>query len=204
MSVYCIYGVGKPTEVGVDVYCKASPNSYHSQRSYYYTEGPKTHQQLQSDLEVGKCEADDCLTTQESQEDLPLTSQHAIDGDLSTDSTTPSISNGVKFGQGDGTVALTSLGTMCADGWRREDGRYNPGNSRIITHEVEHQPDSLDLRGGDYTGDHVDILGSTPLNELILKIVAGQGHTLEDHYVSNIRNISARIDWNLDKRRSVL
>ncbi|TIB00860.1 hypothetical protein E3P96_02543 [Wallemia ichthyophaga] len=187
MSIYCVYGVGKPTE-----------------RSYYYSEGPKTHQQLQSDLEVGRCEAENCTVTHESQEDLPLTSQHAIENDFSTDSTTPSVSNGVKFGQGDGTVSLTSLGAMCAEGWRREDRRYNPGNSRIVTYEVEHQPDSLDLRGGDNTGDHVDILGSTPLNQIILKIAAGHGDDVQDHIVSNIKQISERIDWDLKRSHDVL
>lgn len=142
--------------------------------------------------------------THESQEDLPLTSQHAIDNEFSSDSTTPSISNGVKFGEGDGTVSLTSLGAMCANGWRREDRRYNPGNSRVVTYEVEHQPDSLDLRGGDHTGDHVDILGSTPLNELILKIAAGKGDAVHDHFVSDIQQISERIDWDLKRSQSVL
>ncbi|TIC14432.1 phospholipid/diacylglycerol acyltransferase [Wallemia mellicola] len=180
MSIYCIYGVGKPTE-----------------RSYYYTEGPKTHQGLQSDMEVGKCEADDCDKTEESNDDLPLTAQNAIDNDLNLPEENPQVSNGVKFGQGDGTVSLMSLGSMCSNGWRRPDRRYNPGNSRIVSYEIDHKPDSMDLRGGDHTGDHVDILGSTPLNELILKIAAGKGNEIQDHFVSNIREISDRIDWDL-------
>lgn len=208
MSIYCVYGVGKPTEVSGKTLNRKSkqrtPLMKYLQRSYYYSEGPKTHQQLQSDLEVGRCEAENCTVTHESQEDLPLTSQHAIENDFSTDSTTPSVSNGVKFGQGDGTVSLTSLGAMCAEGWRREDRRYNPGNSRIVTYEVEHQPDSLDLRGGDNTGDHVDILGSTPLNQIILKIAAGHGDDVQDHIVSNIKQISERIDWDLKRSQDVL
>ena len=33
-----------------------------------------------------------------------------------------------------------------------------------LTPEYKHQPDSFDLRGGPLTADHVDILGSSPLN----------------------------------------
>lgn len=41
------------------------------------------------------------------------------------------VRSGVKFGEGDGTVPLLSLGAMCARGWKEE--RYNPGGVKIIT-----------------------------------------------------------------------
>ena len=180
MKIYCIYGVGKPTE-----------------RAYYYTEGPKIHEGIQSDQQVGVCESDDCINTEESNEDLPLTAQNAIDLELHLPNERPQVLNGVKFGEGDGTVSLISLGSMCSTGWRRDDKRYNPGNSRIVSYEIKHEPDPLDLRGGDNTGDHVDILGSTPLNEVILKIASGNGHLVKDNFVSDIREISDRINWVL-------
>ena len=44
------------------------------------------------------------------------------------------VRNGVKLGEGDGTVSLLSLGAMCAEGWRRK--RWNPGDVKIVTTEV--------------------------------------------------------------------
>lgn len=44
------------------------------------------------------------------------------------------VRNGVKMGEGDGTVSLLSLGAMCVEGWKRK--RWNPGGVKIITTEV--------------------------------------------------------------------
>jgi hypothetical protein len=44
------------------------------------------------------------------------------------------VRNGVKMGEGDGTVSLLSLGAMCVEGWQRP--RWNPGNIKITTVEV--------------------------------------------------------------------
>ena len=41
--------------------------------------------------------------------------------------------------------------------------------------EIKHEPDRFDIRGGAKTADHVDILGSAELNELVLKVAAGKG-----------------------------
>ena len=51
-------------------------------------------------------------------------------------------------------------------------------------------------RGGANTSDHVDILGSTRLNEIILKVATGAGDEIQDEYVSNIREYAARIEWD--------
>jgi phospholipid:diacylglycerol acyltransferase len=53
--------------------------------------------------------------------------------------------------------------------------------------EMPHEPERFNPRGGPNTADHVDILGRQNLNELILKVVAGKGNTIEDYVVSNIR-----------------
>lgn len=42
--------------------------------------------------------------------------------------------NGVKMGEGDGTVSLISLGAMCVEGWKRK--RWNPAGIKITTIEV--------------------------------------------------------------------
>ena len=44
------------------------------------------------------------------------------------------VRNGVKLGEGDGTVSLLSLGAMCVEGWKRE--RWNPAGIKVITVEV--------------------------------------------------------------------
>lgn len=51
-------------------------------------------------------------------------------------------------------------------------------------------------RGGANTSDHVDILGSTGLSELILKVVTGAGEDIEDIIVSNIREYAKKIKWD--------
>lgn len=71
----------------------------------------------------------------------------------------PQVRSGVKFGEGDGTVPLLSLGAMCVEGWKRPE--WNPAGIKVITREQAHKPEALDLRGGPQTGEHVDLLGSS-------------------------------------------
>lgn len=79
------------------------------------------------------------------------------------------VRRGVKFGEGDGTVPLLSLGAMCVRGWK--DQKWNPAGIKVITKgmdiasshvkhltkpcpwrecflEFKHEPEALDLRGG--------------------------------------------------------
>ena len=51
-------------------------------------------------------------------------------------------------------------------------------------------------RGGANTSDHVDILGSTALNEIILKVATGIGHEIEEEIVSHIREYAQRVQWD--------
>jgi phospholipid:diacylglycerol acyltransferase len=62
--------------------------------------------------------------------------------------------------------------------------------------QLPHRPDPSIPRGGANTSDHVDILGSTALNEILLKVALGVGHELEDTYVSRIREYAAKIRWD--------
>jgi phospholipid:diacylglycerol acyltransferase len=103
-----------------------------------------------------------------------------------------SVDHGVSFGEGDGTVNLISTGYMCAKGWRKIK-RYNPAGIKVTTYEMRHEPDRFSPRGGPNTGDHVDILGRSSLNDLILRVAGGKGGNIEDYYESRIWEISERV-----------
>lgn len=103
-----------------------------------------------------------------------------------------SIDHGVVFGEGDGTVNLLSTGYMCAKGWKKIK-RYNPGGIKITTFEMPHEPDRFSPRGGPNTGDHVDILGRSSLNDLILRVAGGKGLQIEENYESRIWEISEKV-----------
>ena len=111
---------------------------------------------------------------------------------IDTAFTSGPVDHGVIFGEGDGTVNLLSTGYVCSKGWRNIT-RYNPAGVKITTYEMKHDPDRFSPRGGPNTGDHVDILGRSSLNELILKVAAGKGHEIEDNYESRIWQIADRV-----------
>ncbi|KAL2412518.1 Phospholipid:diacylglycerol acyltransferase [Exophiala dermatitidis] len=102
------------------------------------------------------------------------------------------VDHGVIMGEGDGTVNLLSTGYMCAKGWKKIK-RYNPANIKITTYEMPHEPDRFNPRGGPNTGDHVDILGRSSLNDLILRVAGGRGDEIEENYKSRIWEISDRV-----------
>lgn len=56
-----------------------------------------------------------------------------------------------------------------------------------------HEPERFNPRGGPNTADHVDILGRSTLNELLLRVAAGKGDTIIDHYVSNITDYAEKV-----------
>lgn len=68
--------------------------------------------------------------------DMPLSRRSCIDSEysLTEEHTEPKVVNGVKMGEGDGTVGLLSLGAMCVEGWKRP--RWNPAGINITTIEV--------------------------------------------------------------------
>lgn len=49
---------------------------------------------------------------------------------------------GLLLGEGDGTVALLSLGAMCVEGWKRGT-RWNPHGVKVITQEASGPMTSL-------------------------------------------------------------
>ena len=65
---------------------------------------------------------------------MPLSRKSWIDAEFTDMGVTPKVLNGVKMGEGDGTVSLLSLGAMCVDGWKRK--RWNPAGMKVVTIEV--------------------------------------------------------------------
>ncbi|EPX72392.1 phospholipid-diacylglycerol acyltransferase Plh1 [Schizosaccharomyces octosporus yFS286] len=104
------------------------------------------------------------------------------------------IENGIVMDDGDGTLPLIALGFVCNKAWKTE--RFNPANISVVNYELRHDPAAFDLRGGPRSAEHVDILGHSELNEMVLKIVSGHGDEVKDHRESNILEIVNRI--NLD------
>ncbi|KAI0061165.1 phospholipid:diacylglycerol acyltransferase [Artomyces pyxidatus] len=183
MNLYCVYGHGKETEQLTNFHRYAS-GPYEYDDSYTPISGAATCTN----------ETECTGTSVRSPLDMPLSRRSWIDKDYTDESTVPKVRNGVKMGEGDGTVSLLSLGAMCAEGWKRK--RWNPAGIRIVTVELPHQPVATMPRGGANTSDHVDILGSTGLNEIILKVATGVGHEVQDNYVSRIREYAKRIRWD--------
>ena len=172
MKVYCIYGWNKPTE-----------------RSYWMYE-QETESALNERSPDG-FEYSESLRNRTSDTDKLMVSR--IDGQMNDEESVPPLDSGVRMGEGDGTVSLLSLGSMCAHGWHMD--RYNPARLKVVTHEVYHNPEAFDLRGGTSSGDHIDILGSKDLNEAIVRIATGRGDQVQERIYSPIATYAKRIQW---------
>ncbi|KAF2436176.1 lecithin,cholesterol acyltransferase /Acyl-ceramide synthase [Tothia fuscella] len=110
---------------------------------------------------------------------------------IDTGFTDGEVDRGVVMGEGDGTVSLLSAGYMCARGWKLK--RYNPAGVQIKTFEMPHEPDRFSPRGGPNTADHVDILGRSSLNDLILRVAGGKGDLIQETIHSNIVEYANKI-----------
>lgn len=104
--------------------------------------------------------------------------------------------NAVLFGEGDGTVALVTH-TMCHK-WKDAGSKFNPGNVKVKIVEMAHEPDNYDIRGGAKTADHVDILGRAELNELVLRVAAGQGMNITERIFSPLKKWAEKMDFGSD------
>ncbi|KAG8909366.1 hypothetical protein FRC00_010267 [Tulasnella sp. 408] len=181
MKIFCLHGHGKETE-----------------RSYWYARGEYEYDDMLADSVQAVCynttECDTRGVTPRSPLDLPTSRQNWIDVLVTRENEVPKVRNGVKIGEGDGTVASLSLGAMCVEGWKRK--RWNPAGIKTVTYEMAHRPEAMDIRGGATTADHIDILGSSALNEILLKVAAGDSDDIEDHFVSDIRKYAQKIQWD--------
>ncbi|KIM23021.1 hypothetical protein M408DRAFT_332589 [Serendipita vermifera MAFF 305830] len=175
MKMYCVYGHGLETE-----------------RSYWYARGKYIHDDTLGDAARPQCHNESECSTPLSE--FPLHRTNWIDNTINIDTAKPKVKSGVKIGEGDGTVSLLSLGAMCVEGWKRP--RWNPGGIQVTTVEVAHEPEAYHIRGGASSGDHIDILGGTPLNEVVGKVATGVGHEVQENIVSNIREYVKRINWD--------
>ena len=124
-----------------------------------------------------------------SRVNVTIDTAHTVEGE---------VDHGVILGEGDGTVPLLSNGYMCAKGWKLK--RFNPAGVKIKTYEMPHEPDRFSPRGGPNTGDHVDILGRSSLNDLILRIAGGKGEMVEERVESRIQEYSEKVKiWEEEK-----
>jgi len=106
---------------------------------------------------------------------------------------------GVRFGDGDGTVPLVSLGQPCVGGWATKE--LNPSGTKVITREYQDksvfQVDDP-LRGGPEAAIHVDILGNRQMTEDIMRIVTGHKvEKVEQRLISDIEEVSRKINDKL-------
>lgn len=166
MKIYCVYGHGKETE-----------------RGYWYTTGSFRQEALNYNNR-DECHNETCGAPEE----LSNAKTYWIDTKIFGDD-----SHGVRIGEGDGTLSLLSEGAMCVEGWKRP--QWNPANLSVITYEFPHDPQPNLPRGGATTAEHIDILGATGLNELVLTVAAGMGHEIESTFVSPVREYAAKIQW---------
>lgn len=171
MKVYCVYGWNQPTE-----------------RSYWMREMPPVDLQGQFDSQNFSSSSTFVNGTSPV-----VPSMSRIDPSIHSEKAVPKVNAGCDLGEGDGTVSILSLGSMCVTGWKQK--RYNPANIKVVTHEVFHVPDAFDLRGGASSGDHIDILGSHDLNEVVTRVASGMGDTVEERILSPIRDYASKIDW---------
>ncbi|VVT47390.1 uncharacterized protein SAPINGB_P001687 [Magnusiomyces paraingens] len=104
--------------------------------------------------------------------------------------------NAVVFGEGDGTVSLVTH-SMCHK-WRDPGNKFNPAGIPVRIVEMAHEPDNFDIRGGAKTAEHVDILGRAELNELVVKVAAGQGSTIDERLISPLKTWVKNMDLGED------
>ena len=214
LKMYCVYGHGKETERSY-WYISCLQSYFDSNFFRRYVRGDYEYDESFADTSAPQCfdansspdgKECDIYKSPRAPLDMPLSRRNWIDWEWNDENAVPQVNgfsycstnlsfcewpikirNGVQFGEGDGTVSLLSLGTMCAEGWKRK--RYNPAGIKVTTvevrtnsssliyldaehvHQLPHNPTPGIPRGGANTSDHVDILGATQLNDIILKVV---------------------------------
>ncbi|KAF7375870.1 LACT-domain-containing protein [Mycena sanguinolenta] len=111
--------------------------------------------------------------------DIPFIRRGWIGAEYTNETLYLKICSGVKMGEADGTVSLVSLEAMCVEGWARK--RWNPAGNKVTA--LDSYPEGqLPTRAipSAWGRQHIDILRSTGLNEIILKVATGAGHEIMD------------------------
>jgi phospholipid:diacylglycerol acyltransferase len=98
----------------------------------------------------------------------------------------------VLFTDGDGTIPLLTH-SMCHK-WK-EQSAFNPGNAKVKVVELKHDPDRFDIRGGAKTAEHVDVLGSAQLNDLVLKVASGRDDLIEENIITDLSKWVKSLDF---------
>lgn len=132
-KIFCVYGHGKETEVCHN-HIQLLSLLMTSQRSYWYTRGEYEYDEVQPDAHNPVCDNSSDCQTPLAPLNMPLSRRSWIDADYTDNNAKPKVMNGVKMGEGDGTVSLLSLGAMCVEGWQKK--RWNPAGMRVVTVEV--------------------------------------------------------------------
>ncbi|ORZ17995.1 phospholipid/diacylglycerol acyltransferase [Absidia repens] len=172
MKVYCLYGIGIPTERGYIF----APND------------PKKDKYRNEET----CNArGDIQNTAGETTDMPLfVDTAATESDMD-------IKKGFRFTNGDRTIPLMSNGYMCAPsgGWMKHADLYNPGHSQVIGREYQdvESKGPAKNRGAPTTAKHVEILGNADLLLDLLKIASNRSETVTQRIYSNIDAIAQRI-----------
>jgi len=96
---------------------------------------------------------------------------------------------------GDGTIPILSH-AMCHK-WKTSPN-FNPGGSEVKIVEMKHDPDRFDIRGGAKTAEHVDILGSAEMNELVLKVASGRDDLIQERILTNLTDWVASMDFGFE------
>ncbi|KAI9301689.1 Lecithin:cholesterol acyltransferase-domain-containing protein [Cunninghamella echinulata] len=179
MKIYCLYGVGIPTE-----------------RSYHYTYANQI-------VSTNNCsEQEDiksCLSRPTAVGVLPNEgSNSTIIPELPLLYIDKSVNDGIQYSDGDGTVPLLSLGYMCSPkngAWTKYRDLYNPGHSPVTIKEYLHEPSDskLNIRGGGESSDHVDILGHVKMILDILQILSNKSENVTEQIISKIEQVAEKI-----------
>jgi phospholipid:diacylglycerol acyltransferase len=110
---------------------------YKKKRGYWYKGEQFESDEIETDGPQAKCkgvgiECDKKNQTAIVPMSFPLSRQWMVDNEVNLEHENPKVKSGVTFSDGDGTVSVLSLGTMCVDGWKKKI--YNPSGVRMFSH----------------------------------------------------------------------
>ena len=175
LKIYCFYGVGKSTE-----------------RSYFYREDhdPLSALNVTIDTSLNMGEVDHGVIPGEG------------------DGTVPLLSNGYMCAKGWRIKRFNPAGVKVkVYEMPHEPDRFSPrggpNTGMFIFLNDEKSPQTVSASSTEelerrlmthtFAGDHVDILGRSSLNDLILRVAGGKGDQIEENYVSKIREYSDKV-----------